>query len=126
MANKSAKPVRSERLLMILCNGGKVTLKEIEDTMDYHNMYRISCEVYCIKIHGGVVKTHKNGRKVEGYELVNVQEMIDKILTPKGLSVLPIVGRDNKVNSLTDLKAKPVKSSKSVEKEILEVEEITE
>ncbi len=129
MANKSVKPVRSERLLMILCNGGKVTLKEIEDTMDYHNMYRISCEVYCIKIHGGVVKTHKNGRKVEGYELVNVQEMIDKMLTPKGLSVTPIVGRDGGVNTLADLKAKPAKSSKSsksVEKEILEVEEITE
>ena len=104
---KSGTPVRSDRLLMILCNGGVVSLKEIEDTMDYHNMYRISCEVYCIKLGGGIVKTHKEGRKVVAYELVNPQEMIDKMLTPKGFSVVPIVGRDG-INSLNDLNAKAV------------------
>jgi len=126
---KSGKPVRSDRLLMILANGGKVTLQEIENTMDYHNMYRISCEVYCIKLNGGVVKTHKDGRKVVGYELINTQEMIDKMLTPKGFSVMPIVGRDNGVQSLSDLNAKPVKAtkaSKPVKTESLEVEEVTE
>ena len=104
---KSGTPVRSDRLLMVLCNGGVVSLKEIEDTMDYHNMYRISCEVYCIKLGGGIVKTHKEGRKVVAYELVNPQEMIDKMLTPKGFSVVPIVGRDG-INSLNDLNAKAV------------------
>ena len=83
---KSGTPVRSDRLLMILCNGGVVSLKEIEDTMDYHNMYRISCEVYCIKLGGGIVKTHKEGRKVVAYELVNPQEMIDKMLTLNDLN----------------------------------------
>ena len=104
---KSGTPVRSDRLLMVLCNGGVVSLKEIEDTMGYHNMYRISCEVYCIKLGGGIVKTHKEGRKVVAYELVNPQEMIDKMLTPKGFSVVPIVGRDG-INSLNDLDAKAV------------------
>jgi hypothetical protein len=104
---KSGTPVRSDRLLMVLCNGGVVSLKEIENTMDYHNMYRISCEVYCIKLNGGVVKTYKDGRKVVGYELINTQEMIDKMLTPKGFSVVPIVGRDD-INSLNDLDAKAV------------------
>ena len=102
---KSGTPVRSDRLLMILCNGGKVTLKEIQDTMEYPNMYRISCEIYCIKLGGGIVKTHKEGRKVVAYELVNPQEMIDKMLTPKGFSVTPIVGRDA-ISSLNDLNAK--------------------
>lgn len=127
--SKSGKPVRSDRLLMVLCNGGKVSLKEIEDTMDYHNMYRISCEVYCIKLNGGIVKTHKDGRKVVGYELVNVQEMIDKMLTPKGFSVTPIVGRDSGINALSELNAEPVKSSKASKAKVqenLEIEEITE
>lgn len=126
---KSGKPVRSDRLLMILANGGKVTLQEIEDTMQYSNMYRISCEVYCIKLNGGVVKTHKDGRKVVGYELINTQEMIDKMLTPKGFSVTPIVGRESVVQSLSDLNAKPVKAtkaSKPAKTESLEVEEVTE
>ena len=79
---KSGTPVRSDRLLMVLCNGGVVSLKEIENTMEYPNMYRISCEIYCIKLGGGIVKTHKEGRKVVAYELVNPQEMIDKYLTP--------------------------------------------
>ena len=130
--SKSGKPVRSERLLMILANGGKVSLKEIADTMEYSNMYRISCEVYCIKLHGGVVKTHKDGRKVVGYELVNTQEMIDKMLTPKGFSVTPIVGRESGVQSLSDLNAKPaqVKSAKAakvaapvIEDEVTEITE---
>ena len=127
--SKSGKPVRSDRLLMVLCNGGKVSLKEIEDTMDYHNMYRISCEVYCIKLNGGIVKTHKDGRKVVGYELVNAQEMIDKMLTPKGFSVTPIVGRDSDLSALSELNAEPVKSSKASKAKVqenLEIEEITE
>jgi hypothetical protein len=103
---KPGKALRWERLLMALANGGPVTLQEIEDTMDYHNMNRISCEIHIIKQkeRGGVVKVHKQGRKVVAYELVNVQEMIDKHLTPFNFSVTPIVGRDT-INSLSDLNA---------------------
>ena len=125
-----SKPVRSDRLLMVLANGGKVSLKEIEDTMDYHNMYRISCEVYCIKLNGGIVKTHKDGRKVVGYELINTQEMIDKMLTPNGFSVTPIVGRDGNIGTLADLQAKPAAKpvAKKVKAPVIEdeVTEITE
>jgi hypothetical protein len=123
---KSGKPVRSDRLLMILCNGGKVSLKEIADTMEYGNMYRISCILYEIKLNGGVIKVYKNGRKVEAYELVNAQELIDKILTPKGLSVVPIVGRDSNIGSLSDLKAKSETKKVKAQAESLEIEEITE
>jgi hypothetical protein len=104
---KPGKALRWERLLMVLANGGPVTLQEIEDTMDYHNMSRISCEVYIIKQkeRGGVVKVYKQGRKVVAYELINAQEMIDKHLTPFNFSVTPIVGRDG-ISSLNDLNAK--------------------
>jgi len=64
-----------------------------------------------------------------GYELVNVQEMIDKMLTPKGFSVMPIVGRDSGLSALSELNAEPVKSSKASKAKVqenLEIEEITE
>ena len=128
---KSGTPVRSDRLLMVLCNGGVVSLKEIEDTMDYHNMYRISCEVYCLKLNGGVIKTHKQGRKVSAYELINVQEMNDKMLAPKGFSIMPIVGRDaNKIEKLsdltTDVQPKATKTKKAKVEEDIEVTELTD
>ena len=123
-ANKSGKPVRWERLLMVLGNGGVVTLKEIEDTMPYKAMHRISAEIVTLKYNGGIVKAHKNGRTVVGYELVNYKEMVDTKLTPNGFSVLPIVGR---VGSLSDLKAKPAKAVKVkapvVEDEVTEITE---
>lgn len=127
--NKAGKPIRWERLLMTLANGGLVTLKEIQDTMEYTNMYRIGAEILTLKYNGGVVKAHKNGRNVVGYELVNYQEMIDKHLTPKGFSVKAIVGRDGGINKLADLDAKAQTKAKAKSKakaETLEVEEITD
>lgn len=124
---KSSEPIRSERLLMALGNGGIISLKEIEDTMGYSNMYRISAEVYCLKLNGCVIKSHKTGRKVTGYELLNVQEAIDKLLTPRGLAVAPIVGRDAGISKLVDLKAKTkVKAPAAPVTSDDEVVEITE
>ena len=111
--NKSGKPVRWERLLMVLGNGGLVTLKEIENTMEYRAMNRISAEIVTLKYNGGVIKTHKDGRNVVGYELVNFKEMVDTKLTPRGFAVKPIVGRDVGVKNLSDLNAKPAKSVKA-------------
>ena len=130
---KSSKPLRFERLLMVLANGGPVTLKEIEDTMDYHCMNRISAEIYVLKEkeRGGVIKVHKQGRKVVAYELVNTQEMIDKHLTPRGFDVKPIVGRDADISNLAELNAKPAKAVKApkapkapvIEDEVTEITE---
>jgi hypothetical protein len=123
---KSGEPIRSERLLMALGNGGIITLKEIADTMDYHNMYRISAEVYCLKLNGCVIKSHKTGRKVSGYELVNIQEAIDRLLTPRGLSVVPIVGRDAGISKLADLKAKTEKKAPAVPAPVTSDDEVVE
>ena len=127
-ASKSGKPVRWERLLMVLGNGGVITLKEIEDTMQYKNMSRIGSEILTLKYNGGVVKSHKNGRNVIGYELVNVKEMVDNHLTPKGFTVLPIVGRSN-ATVLSDLGAKAQPKAKTKSKTTAKVEdeiEVTE
>jgi hypothetical protein len=103
-AKSSGKLVRWERLLTVLGNGGVVTLKEIKDTMDYSNMYRIGAEILTLKYNGGVVRANKNGRNVVGYELMNASEMVAKFLTPRGFTVANIVGRDA-INSLSDLNA---------------------
>jgi len=123
--NKSGKPVRWERLLMVLGNGGIVTLKEIEDTMEYRAMNRISAEIVTLKYNGGVIKTHKDGRNVVGYELVNAKEMVDTKLTPRGFAVKPIVGRDNGIRNLSDLNAKVAKVAKApvIEDEVTEITE---
>jgi hypothetical protein len=129
-AKSSGKLVRWERLLTVLGNGGVVTLKEIKDTMDYSNMYRIGAEILTLKYNGGVVRANKNGRNVVGYELINAQEMVAKFLTPRGFTVANIVGRADSIEKLSDLKSevqpKAAKTKKAKVEETLEVEEVTE
>jgi hypothetical protein len=128
----SGKLVRWERLLTVLGNGGVVTLKEIQGTMEYPNMYRIGAEILTLKYNGGVVRANKNGRNVIGYELMNAQEMVAKFLTPRGFDLKPIVGRADSIEKLSDLKSdvqpKAVKAKvkTKAKEEILEVEEIAE
>ena len=129
-AKSSGKLVRWERLLTVLGNGGVVTLKEIKDTMDYSNMYRIGAEILTLKYNGGVVRANKNGRNVVGYELINASEMVAKFLTPRGFTVANIVGRADSIEKLSDLKPevqpKATKTKKAKVEETLEVEEVTE
>lgn len=117
---KSTKPVRKERLLQVLTNGGVITKKQIEDTMKYKAMYRISTELWKLKNMGAVVKSHKDGRNVIGYELINVDEM-KALLKKLGFDTLPLVTESKAVQSLGDLKAAPAEVV-----EVSEVEEVTE
>ena len=120
---KSNKPVRKERLLMVLTNGGVITKKQIEDTMQYKAMYRIPTELWKLKNLGAVIRSHKDGRTVIGYELINVDEM-KALLKAEGFDTLPLV-TDSSIKKLGDLKAK--KSSTKVDAPAVEeVVEITE
>lgn len=113
---RPGKPVRWERLLMVLANGGVVTLEQIQTTMQYDAMYRIGAELLNMKYRGAVIKAHKNGRKVVGYELVNVAEMMPYLLD-RGFNIIPIV--DTAIKNLGDLKAKTAPVA-----DVAEVEEI--
>ena len=121
---KSNKPVRKERLLMVLTNGGVITKKQIEDTMQYKAMYRIPTELWKLKNMGAVIRSHKDGRTVIGYELLNVDEM-KALLKAEGFDTIPLV-TDASIKKLGDLKAKKssVTSAKPVTSD--EVVEITE
>ena len=126
--SKSANPIRKERLLQVLANGGVITKRQIELTMKYKPMYRIPTELWKLKKMGAVVKSHKQGRTVVGYELLNVEDM-KKFLTDRGFDVLPLVSDETEIKSLGELKAKPDKASKvKVDASVIEdeVTEITE
>ena len=101
---KTNKPVRKERLLMVLTNGGVITKKQIEDTMQYKAMYRIPTELWKLKNMGAIIRSHKDGRTVIGYELLNVDEM-KALLKAEGFDTLPLV-TDASIKKLGDLKAK--------------------
>ena len=105
----SKNPRRWERLLMVLANGGVISKEQIGATMQYDAMYRISTEMWWLKKQGAVVKTHKTGREVTGYELVNVKEMI-KVLKDRGFAPLELVAVKSKPAKVA---AKPVAKPKT-------------
>jgi len=130
------EPRRWERLLMVLANGGIISKEQIGATMQYDAMYRISTEMWWLKVQGAVVKTHKTGRTVSGYELVNVKEML-KVLKDRGFAPLDLVAVKAKpvkavVAKVTKpkaktVKAKPVKSMDELKTQATEVtEQVTE
>lgn len=129
----SKNPRRWERLLMVLANGGVISKEQIGATMQYDAVYRLSTEMWWLKKQGAVVKTHKTGREVTGYELVNVKEMI-KVLKDRGFAPLPLVAvkskpakvaakpvAKTKTKTVAKTKTKPVKSMDE-----LKVTEVTE
>lgn len=128
---KSGKPIRKERLLQVLANGGLITKRQIELTMQYQAMYRIPTELWKLKKMGAIVKSHKDGRTVVGYELLNVDEM-KKLLAQSGFDVLPLVSDEDDVKALSDLNAKPAKAKATKSAKVVapviedEVTEITE
>lgn len=128
---KSGKPIRKERLLQVLANGGLITKRQIELTMQYQAMYRIPTELWKLKKMGAIVKSHKDGRTVVGYELLNVDEM-KKLLAQSGFDVLPLVSDEDDVKALSDLNAKPAKAKATKPAKVVapviedEVTEITE
>ena len=105
----SKNPRRWERLLMVLANGCVISKEQIGATMQYDAMYRISTEMWALKVQGAIVKTHKTGREVTGYELVNVKEMI-KLLKDRGFAPLELVAVKSKPAKVA---AKPVAKPKT-------------
>lgn len=128
------EPRRWERLLMVLVNGGIISKEQIGATMQYDALYRLSTEMWAVKVQGAVIKTHRNGRAVTGYELMNVKEMT-KVLKDRGFGPLPLVAvkATKAATPVTKAKAKPVTKTKTPAKtkpvksmDELKVAEVTE
>ena len=95
---KKVKMKPFQKLLTVMISGKPVTKEEI-DTLLGHEifMYRISTYMWHIKTNAsGVIKVVKDGRKVAGYQLVNVAEVKEYmkrvgILNAYTPSVKPVV-----------------------------------
>jgi hypothetical protein len=143
---KSNKLKPFEKLLTIMISGKQVTVDEIDATLGQEiHMYRLSTYIWHIKTFAnGAVKAIKDGRKVVGYQLMNVDE-VKEYMKIAGVDVSKFVaGKATKivrskksapktqvaqpvkvaVKQIADLKAKPVKKEKVVDEIV--IEEITE
>ena len=115
--NKVTKLKPFQKLLTIMISGNLVTVQEIDATLGKEiYLYRLSTYIWHIKtVANGIVKVIKDGRKVIGYQLVNVNEIKEYMnrvginssgFTPGSVEKKPSIAK------LSELKAKPVKKNK--------------
>lgn len=75
---RKGKQNRHEKITQVLLSGKPVTIDEINavfaGTDQEAVLYRLSTNIYNIRLDGGIVKVIKNGRKVEAYQLMNPQD----------------------------------------------------
>ncbi|NBP16423.1 hypothetical protein EBU95_18895 [bacterium] len=75
---RTGKQNRHEKITQVMLSGKPVTPEEIAEVFKGTDqeavLYRLSTNIYNIRLDGGIVKVHKNGRKVTAYQLVNYTE----------------------------------------------------
>ena len=75
---RKGKQNRHEKITQVLLSGKPVSPHEIRavfaGTDQESVLYRLSTNIYNIRLDGGIVKVHKDGRKVTAYQLVNFEE----------------------------------------------------
>lgn len=75
---RTGKQNRHEKITVTLLSGKPVSPDEIracfKGTDQEAVLYRLSTNIYNIRKDGGIVKVHKEGRKVVAYQLVNHTE----------------------------------------------------
>jgi len=75
---RTGKQNRHEKITVTLLSGKPVSPDEIKScfkgTDQEAVLYRLSTNIYNIRKDGGIIKVHKEGRKVTAYQLVNHTE----------------------------------------------------
>lgn len=78
MSKHTGKQNRHEKIAVVMLSGKPVSPAEFEavfkGTDQEAVLYRLPTNIYNIRKDGGIVKVHKNGRKVTAYQLVNHTE----------------------------------------------------
>lgn len=78
---RKGKQNRHEKITQVMLSGKPVTIDEIKSVFSGTDqeavLYRLSTNIYNIRLDGGEVKVIKNGRKVQAYQLMN-PEAFDK------------------------------------------------
>jgi len=99
---KKVKMKPFQKLLSIMISGEPVSKEEIDTLLGKEiQMYRLSTYMWHIKTNpsaNGIIKVIKDGRKVAGYQLMNVSEIRAYLIR---LGIL-----DESVSKLKDLQAK--------------------
>jgi hypothetical protein len=123
-AAKKMKLKPFQKLLTVMISGKEVSKEDIDTLLGKEiQMYRISTYMWHIKTNAnGIIKVVKDGRKVSGYQLVNVAEVKDYM---KRVGVLD--SGFTPVAKLADLKAPEVaKKAKAPVAEEMSVTEVTQ
>ena len=111
-----AKSNRWQKAIVVLSQGGVFSAEKLCEEMEYDCVYRVSNVLLDTKIFAGaIIKSVRDGRKVVGYELVNIDEM--KQLIASGVfaaSATKAVAKPKTVTVKTAVTktAKPVKAKK--------------
>jgi hypothetical protein len=71
-----SKSNRWQKAIVVLSQGGVFSAEKLCEEMEYDCVYRVSNVLLDTKIFAGaIIKSVRDGRKVVGYELVNIDEM---------------------------------------------------
>lgn len=71
-----SKSNRWQKAVVVLAQGGVFSAEKLCEEMQYNCVYRVSNVLLDTKLFAGaVIKSVREGRKVVGYELVNIEEM---------------------------------------------------
>ena len=117
--SKAIKLAPFQKLLTVMISGKPVTLDEMDTLLGKEiYMYRISTYMWHIKVNAnGVIKAIKDGRKVTGYQLMNVKEVKEYMnrtgITSSGFKA-GAVEKKPSISKLADLKATPVAKKTAV------------
>jgi hypothetical protein len=132
-ASSKLKPF--QKLLTLMVSGNVVTVDEIDTLLGKEiYMYRLSTYMWHIKTNAnGIIRPTKDGRKVTGYQLCNVDEVKEYMkrvgITTSGYQPGQVEKKPS-ISKLADLNAKPkvkkVKAAPAPVAEVVEELEITE
>ena len=120
--SKAVKLAPFQKLLTVMISGKPVSLEEMDTLLGKEiYMYRISTYMWHIKVNAnGVIKAIKDGRKVTGYQLMNVKEVKEYMnragITNSGFKA-GTVEKKPSISKLADLKATPVAKVKTAVKQ---------
>ena len=99
---RKGRPNRHEKITVVLLSGKPVSPSEIQSvfkgTDQESVLYRLSTNIYNIRKDGGVIKVHKDGRRVTAYQLMNPLDFdaqgrfIQKKFTPVTTKEVEVTG----------------------------------
>lgn len=110
-----AKSNRWQKAIVVLSQGGVFSAEKLCEEMQYDSVYRVSNVLLDTKIFAGaIIKSVRDGRKVVGYELVNIDEMKQLIASGAFASSATKAVAKPKTTTVKTAVAKTAKATKPV------------